>query len=116
MYKPKVDRQSIAMNLRQHIEEQLSPQCNTIDRYANAMDISTKKLQRLLSEEGTSFSKVLNDYRAQRSMELLEKTSLPMQTIAKKLGYSSSEAFNTACKRWYHHSPRTLRQKASKLR
>ena len=110
-----INTQSIAIYLRQNIEAKLSPEYNTLIQYADAMGVSAKKLQRLLSQEGTSFSNILNAYRAEKTMELLGETSLPMRAIAFKLGYSSGEAFNTACKRWYNQSPRKLRQNLNRL-
>lgn len=109
-----VEKQSVTIFLRQHLSEQLGPNFSTIDQFSAEMGMSTKKLQRLLSEEGTSFSKALNEYRANQATELLGQTGLPLNIIASKLGYSSGEAFNTACKRWYKLSPRNLRYKLTK--
>ena len=79
-----INTQSIAIYLGQNIEAKLSPENNTLIHYADAMGVSAKKLQRLLSQEGTSFSNILNAYRAEKTMELLEETSLPMRAIAFK--------------------------------
>ena len=89
--------------------EKLSQDFCTIAKFANYCGISEKKLQRLLSHEGTSFSKILDDYRRTSAFQLLPQRQLPIHNIASQLGYSSSTAFNTACKRWYSKSPTQLR-------
>ena len=89
--------------------EKLSQDFCTIAKFANYCGISEKKLQRLLSHEGTSFSKILDDYRRTSAFQLLPQRQLPIHNIASQLGYFSSTAFNTACKRWYSKSPTQLR-------
>lgn len=91
----------------------LSSKYNTIDKYASHMNVSPKKLQRLLNEENTTFSAELNNYRKHKTYELLGKTTVPLAHVANELGYSSSEALNTACKRWFGKSPRQIRQENS---
>lgn len=92
------------------IEDNLTKEFSQIGDYANWMGVSPKKLQRLLYDEGTSFSEVLDQYRATKVIVLLQTTKLPIRKIARSLGYSSSVALNTACKRWHKKTSQRLMQ------
>ena len=96
-------------------DEKLSSDFNTIDKYAAHFGVSEKKLQRLLSYEGTSFSKVLDNHRENQAYKLLSVSRMPISVIANKLGYSSSASFNTACKRWFSKSPSQMRRESSPI-
>lgn len=106
------DNKAITALLREYFSTKLSNGFNTIDMFASDMQISPKKLQRLLNEENTTFSAELNNFRRQKAKEFLSKTKTPLWLIANNLGYSSREAFNTACKRWFGCSPTRLRSRA----
>ena len=80
-----------------------------IDSVALAFDFSTKKMQRLLKDEGTTFSAIRDRARRQISARLLKESNIPISAIAAALDYKSTEAFNTACKRWFETSPRDYR-------
>lgn len=103
-------QQTITYDLIKVIENNLSAHHCSLTKHSAIMGISPKKLQRLLRDEGTSFSQVLEKFRACKAFHLLHETNLPIKTIAINLGYSSSESFNTACKRWFQKSPRQMRQ------
>jgi AraC-like DNA-binding protein len=105
--------QTITYDLIKSFENNLSANDYSLTKHSAIMGISPKKLQRLLRDEGTSFSQVLENFRACKALQLLHETNLPIKTIATNLGYSSSESFNTACKRWFQKSPRRMRQDGS---
>jgi len=73
---------------------------------AQTLNISVKKMQRLLKEEGTHFSDIRDQVRREITNRLLFESNLTITHLATLLDYSSSEAFNTACKRWFGVSPR----------
>lgn len=78
---------------------------------ASSLGLSAKKLQRLLSHEGTSFSAILDDVRRAMAMRLLSDTDAPISRIAGLLAYSTSGPFTLAFKRWTGVSPRVFRQR-----
>jgi len=80
------------------------------DAVAQTLNISLKKMQRLLQEEGTHFSDIRDKVRREITNRLLYESDLTITHLATLLDYSSSEAFNTACKRWFGVSPRKHRQ------
>lgn len=78
-------------------------------RTASEIGISARTLQRRLGEQGTSFSKVLDDLRRELSDELLADRKLAVSEVAFLLGYSEPSAFQRAFRRWRGVSPRRFR-------
>lgn len=78
-------------------------------RTAAEMDINARTLQRRLGEEGSSFSRVLDDLRRDLANELLADRKLAVSEVAFLLGYSEPSAFQRAFRRWYDVSPRRFR-------
>lgn len=76
---------------------------------ALAMGMSEKKLQRLLAEEGTSYSEVLDDLRRKKAMSLLRTPDLKVKLVSSMLDYSGTPAFTLAFKRWTGMSPEAYR-------
>ncbi len=75
-------------------------------RTAAELDVSVRTLQRRLGEEGSSFSKVLDELRRDLSNELLADRSLSVAEVAFMLGYSEPSAFQRAYRRWWGVSVR----------
>jgi len=63
---------------------------------ANILDVSPKKLQRLLHEEGTKYSDILRDVRKgmAKRLRLLFESDMSIAHLAVSIDYSSTEAFN----------------------
>jgi AraC-like DNA-binding protein len=78
-------------------------------RTAASLDVSARTLQRRLGEEGSSFSKVLDELRRDLSDELLSDRKLSVAEVAFLLGYSEPSAFQRAFRRWRGISPRRFR-------
>ena len=78
---------------------------------ADILDISPKKLQRLLNDEGVTFSDIIGNVRKGMAKRLLYESDISMSHLAVLLDYSSTESFNTACNRWFGMSPRHYRKK-----
>ena len=100
---------TIANMLKRTFKENLNADTNNMSEISKHTGMSPKKLQRLLKDEGTTYTKVLETYRIETAETLLSQSDLPINKVAHKLGYSSTEAFNTACKRWVGVSPRNHR-------
>lgn len=78
-------------------------------RTAQAMGMSPRTLQRRLREEGTSFSRLLDDLRREASDELLADRRMAVSEVAFLLGYSEPSAFQRAFRRWRGITPRRYR-------
>lgn len=81
---------------------------------AKEIGMSTRTLARRLSNEGTTFSSIVEDYREAMAKTMLTDTVLSMTEVAFVLGYASPSAFSTAFKRWVDCSPKEFRRKFGK--
>jgi AraC-like DNA-binding protein len=72
---------------------------------ANAMEVSPKKLQRLLTSEGTNFSEVAENTREKLAQEMMAQPSPPVAQVANFLGYSGNAPFTQAFRKWTGLSP-----------
>ena len=79
------------------------------DEIADALCMHERTLRRRLRQEKTSFSKLLDEVRQASSCQLLKDTELSIGDIARELGYSSTDAFDHAFRRWHGVSPRKWR-------
>lgn len=81
----------------------------TLEAIAQSLALSPKKLQRLLAQENTAFSDILEEVRQTMATRLLAETDVPVASIAGLLGYASNTPFTFAFKRWKGMSPREYR-------
>ncbi|MGI9428943.1 MAG: helix-turn-helix domain-containing protein [Bythopirellula sp.] len=102
--------QSYSDSLAEVIRTYSSDRWLTIEEVAEVLGISTRSLQRRLSEEGTTFTDALERTRAELAGELLEKTDMMIAEIAIRLGYRDRGNFTRAFRRWSGVSPRVYRQ------
>ena len=77
---------------------------------AEILGVSPKKLQRLLNEEGVTFSEIISNIRHSMTKRLLFESDISIAHLAELLDYASPTAFNTACQRWVGVSPRQYRK------
>ncbi len=76
------------------------------DGIAKSLGLSQRTLARHLTDEGTTFSKLLNGIRRDLAARYLEDDSLSISEIAWLLGYRDIGAFSHAYKQWTGTSPR----------
>lgn len=77
-------------------------------RAAAALGISVATLQRRLADAGTSFRAVSQNLRRAK-LEMLLRTSQPLDDIAEELGFSDRRALCRACQQWLGLSPTQYR-------
>lgn len=65
----------------------------SIANVGRAMGCNVRTLQRDLAAEGTEFSVLISDIRADLAVTYLKDPTIPVETVAERLGYSSSTAF-----------------------
>lgn len=82
---------------------------NDIQSVSHVLNVSPKKMQRLLKDEGTNYSELRDSVRSKKARRMLQESDISITEIAKILGYVSTVPFANACKRWYDLSPRALR-------
>jgi transcriptional regulator GlxA family with amidase domain len=88
----------------------LSTNQTSINVVAESMDISTRSLQRKLSEHGFKFQDILDNVRSDRAKQLLLQTPMQLAEVAFLLGYSEQSSFQNAFKRWTGKTPEVWRQ------
>lgn len=71
--------------------------------------ISSRTLRRRLKDEGSSYTEIVNEIRYQLAREYLTETELPLNEIARMLGYTESGNFTHAFKRWSGVAPASYR-------
>lgn len=81
-----------------------------VNSVAALLGMNTKKLQRLLSDEGTNYSDILDEVRKDMACRRLRESDIAIGRLAGLLDYTSMIAFRNACKRWTGMSPREYRK------
>lgn len=81
-----------------------------IEYIAESLGMTSKKLQRRLQHEDTSFTLILDDVRQTMARQLLTESDAPVLRIAGMLDYSTSAPFCLAFKRWTGKTPTEFRE------
>ena len=82
---------------------------------AEALFISTSYVQTLLKNRQTSFSKLLDEIRMKKAMELLKKEKdLKVYEVAYMVGLNSSQYFSKKFKQFYGVEPKTITKSRNK--
>lgn len=111
IYKHPEAQQSIAMMIAETLPAILGVEGSDIKHVSETLNIHPKKLQRLLKEEGTSYSQVLDEVRKHIAARLLVDSDISIIRLARMLDYSSDRPFTAASKRWFGMSATKYRQK-----
>jgi AraC-like DNA-binding protein len=77
---------------------------------AKHLMISERTLQRRLSEEGTNFTRIVDDTRRAMAQQYLTNGQISLKKLSFQLGFSEPSAFHRACKRWFGRSPKQLQR------
>ena len=80
-----------------------------IEHVAFFAGMSKRTLQRRLAESGTGYSKLVDEVRFARAIELIDNPSTRLADIAHELGYSDLANFDRAFRRWTGLSPSHFR-------
>ncbi|MEF2074741.1 helix-turn-helix domain-containing protein [Consotaella aegiceratis] len=87
----------------------------TIDEAARRLNMSSRTLQRRLAESGTTFTQVVDQFRAELARHLLSQTTAPIKQISSRCGFADQRAFNRAFRRWADLSPVHFRKRSKML-
>lgn len=83
----------------------------TIEDTAAAMGVGARTLQRRLSDQGLSFSQIIDQVREEQARDLIMAGSMSLSETAFFLGFADQSAFSRAFKRWTGQTPRDFRRK-----
>ncbi|GLH77118.1 transcriptional regulator [Bradyrhizobium sp. SSBR45G] len=76
---------------------------------ARSMGLSTRTLQRRLTDVNTSFRKLVEAARMDEALRLMNDRDLSLSEISRRLGYSEPSAFSFAIRTHFGATPRALR-------
>ena len=97
---------------RAYVSRQLTHALPKVEGTAQSLGLTTRTLQRKLSERGMSFSGLVESVREELAKRYLADPGIQMTELAFLLGYSEQSAFQRAFKRWTGDSPGAFRAKA----
>ncbi|MFI6793749.1 helix-turn-helix domain-containing protein [Nonomuraea sp. NPDC050383] len=81
----------------------------SVELVAHRLAMSPRTLQRRLREEGTTWREELERLRQSRVDRLLRESSLSVESIAARVGFTDPRALRRAIHRWYGHGPAAIR-------
>lgn len=80
------------------------------DMLAGAFNMSGRTLRRQLAQAGTSYQRLLDDFRSNHAQKCLSKPHMSIDQIAESLGFSDVANFRHAFKKWTGTSPTAYRK------
>jgi AraC-like DNA-binding protein len=81
----------------------------SVEQVARRLHMSHRTVSRRLEREGTNFATELDDKRRELALTLVQQASLPLSGVAFRVGFSHTESFFRAFKRWTGTTPQTYR-------
>ncbi len=87
-----------------------------IETIAGSLNMSTRTLQRRLTDEGVSFAGLKDQIRFDLAVSGLKSRSLSIEEISEELGFSDRHSFTRAFKRWSGVTPSAFRKNHLKHR
>jgi AraC-like DNA-binding protein len=79
------------------------------DEMATRLGLSVRTLHRRLAEEGRPYKEIVDDVRRSLAIEFLQSTSLSVEEIAGRVGFSEATNFRKAFRKWTGHAPAHFR-------
>jgi AraC-like DNA-binding protein len=104
---------SYAARVRDYLIDHAIGQPRDMNAAARALGISTRSLRRRLSQEGRSYSDIVDEALATLAKRLLSDDERSIEATAYDMGFSSPSAFHKAFKRWTGTTPKEFRQRRS---
>lgn len=98
--------------IRLRVAENLESNTPTLISEAERLGMSSRTLQRRLSDDGTSLQSIIDECRKEMAHRLLLETPLTLSSIGYKLGFSAPAAFTRSANRWFGMTPSQYRRKS----
>lgn len=84
----------LTSKVKQSIQKQLADGITRQDMVAEDLGMTSRTLQRKLSQEGVSYQKLLDEVRQQMAEDYLQNTDMSIPDITLRLGYSETTSFH----------------------
>jgi len=84
----------LTSKVKQSIQKQLAEGITRQDMVAEDLGMTSRTIQRKLSQEGVSYQKLLDEVRQQMAEDYLRNTDMSIPDIALRLGYSETTSFH----------------------
>ena len=101
--------QTLEQRVRDYIASRLSGGAPKSQEAARALGMSTRQLNRKLSESDLTYQSVLDALRAELAVHTLTATGKPIADIAENLGFASVHSFHRAFRRVTGRTPASVR-------
>ena len=99
--------------LRDVLADNIAGQDLPLNSFAAICGLHPRRLQRILSAAGTSYSQIKDDVRRSLTEDLLSDKTKPMDEIAQRVGLSGPAALHRAFRRWTGKTPTRFRAETS---
>jgi AraC-like DNA-binding protein len=110
---PASPHSSIA-RVRAVIAERIRGQRLTVHAVGRELAMSSRAMQRVLRDNGTSFRQLLEDVRREHAQSYLSTTSFSDDEVAFLLGFEEANSFYRAFRSWHGVSPAEFRRRTAR--
>lgn len=102
-------RSGLANRARRLLE---SDDVGSINQLATRLNMAPRTLRRRLASEGVSFSTLVDESLRDEAQRLMRSSRMPIDEVARRLGYTSASSFARAFHRWTGKTPARYRRDA----
>jgi AraC-like DNA-binding protein len=99
-YLARIERYNIEARVRGLLSQQLRTSEPSQEGVAELLNLSSRTLQRKLSESGATFKEILDEAKHKRALAYLSTPQRSVNEIARLLGFSCGSSFTRAFRRW----------------
>ncbi|MBU0992023.1 MAG: AraC family transcriptional regulator [Proteobacteria bacterium] len=82
-----------------------------LETISSRLNMSSRTLRRKLTAEKTSYQQIIDDIKKDEAISFLANTSISIEEIAAKIGYSNTANFYHAFKKWTGRTPSEYRKR-----
>jgi len=104
------ESEAMLVHFRAVLEDNINQRHLPLHRFAQIIGLHPRRVQRILSANGTSFRQLKEDVRRGSALDLLSNTTNPIAEIASQVGFSDVSAFDRAFKQWTGTTPTHFRR------
>lgn len=98
-------RSSLARQIRDALTDRLGTRSIALADVARSLTTSPRTVQRLLIDEGLTYTEILDCVRRRAAHTLLTTTSLSLADISTHLAFAEPAVLTRCARRWWNHTP-----------